>query len=421
MKKVILGLTAILAITGCGIDDALKDALKDKANEIKGAVGDKALAAASKAIGQATQNANQAIQAAGGKPGSGIPDVKIEAKKSAASTAPFQTQSAASTGTGFEGPVAGPDGSAGWYKQTYTYAHPGTTDTDSYDIYIRADPAADLSGSWPTIKNLSYSWVGMTGGWAGFSWTSILTIVDEHHVKGSWKYEVKASDDLRSYSKYYLGSHFEGEFDFAGDIESLFGEGNEEYPYDVSHPAGTEPIAVDFGTTMSYSLHFEDRYDDTIYNAPAVAATAVITEWYGSWNININAAGSITYDPAFNKSTGDLSADVYFYFGKGVDPKLTTEPTPFAEGVTPPSAQFVDINDPASKGLYYWSKGEAKATNFTSTETYGASVTSPSTSSITGTCTSKGSSYNAEGEKCSVSETTCDKLFAGLFCHNDNN
>lgn len=408
MKKLTFAVVAVLALAACNVEEEAKKTV----SAVKGAAGDKAADASFRAANQAVSQVNQAVNAAAaGSPGAGIPNVQPETKKQAQitiSASGYRPQAAASTNTGFEGPVAGPDGTDGWYTQTYSYTDYGNNES-SFELYIKADPAQDLASSWPkSVKKLQYAWRGVSGYYDGYQWDSEFTVYSENRIGGTWSFKVVAPKDENSYAKYYVGSSYSGEFDLGG---AALGDDN-FHEQDIS--GQSIKIVYDYTNFSRYQLHFESRYDRQ--NSATPLDTAVVSDWFGAWSWAATANQVLTFGDNSWTTEGPFSYDTLWYWGMGKDPADFTEEPAYAEDTTPPASIWADPSanktDAPSPGLYYWSKGSVKAeSDYKSVYNFGATD-----STVTGTCSGTATSLTYRGgKKCVKTVNDCAKVWEAVF------
>lgn len=404
MKKLGILLGAALLAAACAGDDANQT----PPSAIKGAPGDKAATSSFRAANIAINQVNQAVAAAaGGSPGAAIPNVQPEAtRRDAVPAAPYAPQAAASTATGFEGPVAGPDATEGWYTQTFTFTDYAGKDA-AFEVYIKSEPAQNLAAAWPKqIKSLKYAWRGVSGLYDGYQWDSELTVYDESRIGGQWRFRVVEPADAASYAKYYVGSEYSGEFDLGG--EALGGDD----VMDNEFSGNSVKIVYDYTNFSKYALHFVNGYD---WRNQTVPTTPIVSDWFGAWSWSASANQVMTFDESAWTTTGGFSYDTLWYWGMGKGGDFTAEPA-YAETVTPPASLWADPNADTSKGpaegLYYWSKGAVKAEpDYKSV--YGFGATEPT---VTGTCSGQATSLTYKGgKKCVKVVDSCVNVWEGLF------
>lgn len=411
MKKLGMVFGALVLAAACS-----ETPEKVAVSAIKGAPGEKAADASFQAAGIAVNQVNQAVAAAaGGNPGASIPNVAPETKSpNVVPAAPYAPQAAASTATGFEGPVAGPDGTEGWYTQSFSYAE-FSGDESRFEIYIKSEPAQNLAAAWPkVIKSLKYAWRGVAGRYDGYAWDSELTVYNESRIGGAWTFRVVAPKDAASYAKYYVGTAHSGEFDLGGAAL-----GDTDHFGDDDFIDSTIRIKYDYTNFSKYQLHFANGYDRS---TQSVAAAPVVSDWFGAWSWAAKADQVMTFEESAWTTTGGFSYDTLWYWGMGKTPgDFSAEPA-YSETVTPPAALWADPGaDTAAgpaKGLYYWSKGSVKAEpDYKSVYGFGST-----TATVTGTCSGQATSLSYRGGKrCVKIVDSCESVWEGLFpiCYGD--
>lgn len=406
MKKLTMLLSAALLIAACTEDEK-----NTPVSPIKGAPGVKAAESSFQAAAIAVNQVNQAVSAAaGGSPGASIPNVSPETKDpTVIPAAPFRPAAAASTATGFEGPVAGPDGTEGWYTQGYSYADYSGNES-RFDVYIKADPAQDLAAAWPSnVKKLHYAWRGVSGWYDGYQWDSEMTVYDESRIGGVWNFRIVKPNDTASYAKYYVGSEYAGEFDLGGAAL-----GDENHLGEDDFIDSTIRIKYDYTNFSKYQLHFVNGFDRL--NQTVVLTDPIVSDWFGAWSWAAKADQVMTFEESAWTTTGAFSYDTLWYWGMGKNPgDFTVEPA-YSETVTPPASLWADPNADTTagpaEGLYYWSKGSVKAEpDYKSVYGFGAT-----NATVTGTCSGQATSLTYRGgKKCVKVVDSCENIWEGLF------
>lgn len=323
---------------------------------------------------------------------------------------------AGKTGTGFDGPLAGPDGATAWYAQDVTVTYEAATNAGVQEIdstvriYLRATPSADLSKGWPkTMLTLEVAAHGLTGLYDGYRTSLKLAAESTDVYTGTLEQWFETPTDKYSYAKYFTGSTFKTTYSVVKD--DAF-----EPDWNKAASAGSLRFVKSNENTIAQELNYVDRQPVAASPAEAPPRPNFATyQWFGRWRRLDTLDQTATISKGVYTLRGPATYGVVVYWGQGAtDPLVLDEPA-FTADAQPRGVAFANPATTASTGLHGWFSATVKAgEDFT----YRKSKTGDS-SSFDGTCSGGIVYLPHNGAQCRVAVAQCEAIPSGKFWEAD--